>query len=78
MTSKTNLTINPQRLWDALMKTAKFGATPKGGIKRLTVTDEDKKAAANPPAHTRRSVRRSIQPPAILGIRITSASGLIG
>jgi beta-ureidopropionase / N-carbamoyl-L-amino-acid hydrolase len=43
MTSKTNLTINPQRLWDALMETARFGATPKGGIKRLTVSDEDKK-----------------------------------
>ncbi len=43
MTSKTNLAINPQRLWDALMETAKFGATPKGGIKRLTVSDEDKK-----------------------------------
>jgi N-carbamoyl-L-amino-acid hydrolase len=43
MTSKTNLTINPQRLWDSLMETAKFGATPKGGIKRLTVSDEDKK-----------------------------------
>ena len=43
MTSKTNLTINPQRLWDALMETAKYGATPKGGIKRLTVSDEDKR-----------------------------------
>jgi len=43
MTSKTNLTINPQRLWDALMETAKYGGTPKGGIKRLTVSDEDKK-----------------------------------
>src|SRR5947207_8299783 len=43
MTVKSNLTINPQRLWDALMETAKFGATPKGGIKRLTVSDEDKK-----------------------------------
>jgi len=43
MTAKSNLTINPQRLWDALMETAKFGATPKGGIKRLTVSDEDKK-----------------------------------
>ena len=42
MTSKTNLTINPQRLWDSLMETAKFGGTPKGGIKRLTVSDEDK------------------------------------
>ena len=43
MTSKTNLTINPKRLWDSLMETAKFGATPKGGIKRLTVSDEDKR-----------------------------------
>ncbi|HUR43532.1 MAG TPA: M20 family metallo-hydrolase [Aestuariivirga sp.] len=43
MTSKTNLAINPQRLWDQLMETAKFGVTPKGGIKRLTVSDEDKK-----------------------------------
>ena len=43
MTAKTNLTINPQRLWDAIMETAAFGATPKGGIKRLTVSDEDKK-----------------------------------
>jgi beta-ureidopropionase / N-carbamoyl-L-amino-acid hydrolase len=43
MTSKTNLAINPQRLWDAIMETARFGATPKGGIKRLTVSDEDKK-----------------------------------
>ena len=43
MTSKTNLTINPQRLWDALMETAKFGATPKGGIRRLTVSDDDKR-----------------------------------
>ncbi len=43
MTSKTNLTINPQRLWDSLMETAQFGGTPKGGIKRLTVSDDDKK-----------------------------------
>ena len=43
MTSKTNLTINPQRLWDTLMETAAFGGTPKGGIKRLTVSDEDKR-----------------------------------
>jgi len=43
MTSKSNLTINPQRLWDAIMETAKYGATPKGGIKRLTLSDDDKK-----------------------------------
>jgi N-carbamoyl-L-amino-acid hydrolase len=41
-TPKNNLTINPQRLWDTLMETAQFGGTPKGGIKRLTVSDEDK------------------------------------
>jgi N-carbamoyl-L-amino-acid hydrolase len=43
MTAGPNLTINPQRLWDSLMTTAQFGATPKGGIKRLTLTDDDKK-----------------------------------
>lgn len=43
MPSRSNLTINPQRLWDSLMETAKFGGTPKGGIKRLTVSDEDKR-----------------------------------
>ena len=43
MTVKSNLVINPQRLWDSLMETAKFGGTPKGGIKRLTVSDEDKR-----------------------------------
>src|SRR5438105_133836 len=39
----SNLTINPQRLWDQIMETAQFGATPKGGIKRLTLSDDDKK-----------------------------------
>jgi beta-ureidopropionase / N-carbamoyl-L-amino-acid hydrolase len=43
MTHKTNVTINPQRLWDSLMETAQMGGTPKGGIKRLTVSDEDKR-----------------------------------
>lgn len=38
----TNLNINPQRLWDSLMETAKFGGTAKGGIKRLTLSDEDR------------------------------------
>ena len=36
-----NLTIDPERLWDDLMETAKIGATPKGGICRLTLTDLD-------------------------------------
>ncbi|HML27241.1 MAG TPA: Zn-dependent hydrolase [Hyphomicrobium sp.] len=39
----TNLQINAVRLWDSLMETAKFGGTEKGGIKRLTLTDEDKR-----------------------------------
>ncbi len=43
MTAQSNLTINPQRLWDSLMETAAFGGTVKGGIKRLTVSDEDKR-----------------------------------
>jgi N-carbamoyl-L-amino-acid hydrolase len=36
-----NLKIDPERLWDDLMVTAKIGATPKGGICRLTLTDLD-------------------------------------
>ena len=37
-----NLQIDAQRLWDTLMETAQFGATPKGGICRLTLTDLDR------------------------------------
>ncbi len=37
-----NLQINAQRLWDTLMETARIGATAKGGIKRLTLSDEDR------------------------------------
>ena len=36
-----NLKIDPERLWDDLMETAKIGGTPKGGICRLTLTDLD-------------------------------------
>ena len=36
------LSINSDRLWDSLMELAKIGATPKGGVKRLTLTDLDK------------------------------------
>src|SRR5437588_1740854 len=39
----SNLTINPKRLWDQIMETAHFGATPKGGIKRLTLSDDDRR-----------------------------------
>jgi beta-ureidopropionase / N-carbamoyl-L-amino-acid hydrolase len=37
-----NLQIDAQRLWDALMRTAQIGATPKGGLCRLTLTDLDR------------------------------------
>ncbi len=37
-----NLQIDAQRLWDALMHTAQMGATAKGGICRLTLTDLDR------------------------------------
>ncbi len=40
--SATNLVINPQRLWDSLMETAKIGANERGGIHRLTLSDEDR------------------------------------
>lgn len=39
---KHNLAINPERLWDEIMETAKIGETPKGGICRLTLTDLDR------------------------------------
>ncbi len=37
-----NLRINGPRLWDSLMTLAQIGATPKGGVKRLALTDLDK------------------------------------
>jgi len=43
MSSKQNLVIDGKRLWDSIMETASFGATPKGGIKRLTLSDDDRK-----------------------------------
>ncbi|WP_426306533.1 Zn-dependent hydrolase [Acidovorax facilis] len=36
------LRINGQRLWASLMELAQIGATPKGGVCRLTLTDLDK------------------------------------
>jgi N-carbamoyl-L-amino-acid hydrolase len=41
MTIMKNLTIDPERLWDNLMQTARIGGTAKGGICRLTLTDLD-------------------------------------
>ncbi len=38
----STLRINGQRLWNSLMALAQIGATPKGGVCRLTLTDLDK------------------------------------
>lgn len=38
----TSVRINGERLWASLMELAKIGATPKGGVCRLTLTDLDK------------------------------------
>jgi len=37
-----NIAINSARLWDTIMETARIGATPKGGVCRLTLTDLDR------------------------------------
>ena len=37
-----SLRVNGERLWASLMELAKIGATPKGGVCRLTLTDLDK------------------------------------
>ena len=37
-----DIRINAERLWSSLMQMAKIGATPKGGVKRLTLTDLDR------------------------------------
>src|SRR5690349_2033681 len=38
----SNLQIDSVRLWDTIHETAKFGHTPKGGVRRLTLGPEDK------------------------------------
>jgi N-carbamoyl-L-amino-acid hydrolase len=40
--TKSNLQIDSARLWGDIHETAKFGGTPKGGVKRLTLGPEDK------------------------------------
>ena len=39
-----NLRIDGQRLWDSLMEMAQIGATEKGGVCRLALTDLDRQA----------------------------------
>jgi N-carbamoyl-L-amino-acid hydrolase len=36
------LKVDGERLWQSLMELARIGATPKGGVKRLTLTDLDR------------------------------------
>ncbi|RIK99233.1 MAG: Zn-dependent hydrolase [Proteobacteria bacterium] len=42
--SFSNLQIDSERLWGTIHETARFGATPKGGVRRLTLGEEDKQA----------------------------------
>jgi N-carbamoyl-L-amino-acid hydrolase len=41
--AQTNQRIDGSRLWDSLMSFAAIGATPKGGVRRLTLSDVDKR-----------------------------------
>ncbi|MDQ4061132.1 MAG: hydantoinase/carbamoylase family amidase, partial [Pseudomonadota bacterium] len=38
----SNLRVDGGRLWRSLMEMAEIGATPKGGVKRLALSDEDR------------------------------------
>ena len=42
--TRANLRVDGARLWDALMEMAAIGATPKGGVKRLALTDLDRQS----------------------------------
>ena len=41
MAELANIRVDGARLWDSLMEMAQIGGTPKGGCKRLTLTDLD-------------------------------------
>ena len=43
MSAQTNQRIDGRRLWDSLMRMAEIGATPRGGVRRLTLTDVDRR-----------------------------------
>ena len=43
MSALTNQRVSGARLWGALMEIAQIGGTPKGGVKRITLTDEDRR-----------------------------------
>jgi len=40
---RTNQRIDGKRLWDSLMEMAESGATPRGGVRRLTLTEVDRR-----------------------------------
>jgi len=42
MTAIEDIRINGERLWDSLMQLARIGATPKGGVCRLALSDLDR------------------------------------
>ena len=42
MTARTNQRIDGAPAVDSLMEIAKIGATPKGGVKRITLSEEDR------------------------------------
>ena len=46
MVAHSNMVIDGPALWRDLMETAQFGGTPKGGICRLALSDEDEKVRA--------------------------------
>ena len=46
MTQGTNYRIDGARLWRALMDMAEIGATPKGGVNRVTLTEVDRAGRA--------------------------------
>lgn len=37
------LRVNGKRLWESIMETAKFGATSRSGVSRLSLSDEDRR-----------------------------------
>jgi N-carbamoyl-L-amino-acid hydrolase len=43
MIAQTNQRIDGKRLWDSLMAMAQIGATAKGGVRRLTLTEVDRR-----------------------------------
>ena len=47
MSGQTNTTIDGKRLWDTLMDFARIGATPKGGVRRLALSEVDRQGRAH-------------------------------